>query len=64
MLLCKWEGLLRKRLMSAVQKSWTLMRPVSIFEILNEILILRPVLQSLLDRQVQCNRGGGIVDDA
>jgi hypothetical protein len=37
-----WEGLLRKRLMSAVQKSWTLMRPLSILENLNEIL--RPVL--------------------
>jgi hypothetical protein len=36
------KGLLRKRVMSAVQKSSTLMRPLSIFENLNEIL--RPVL--------------------
>jgi hypothetical protein len=37
-----WEGLLRKRLMSAVQKSSNLMRPLSIFDNLSEIL--RPVL--------------------
>jgi hypothetical protein len=42
LLLCKWEGLLRKRLMSTVPKSSILVMPLSIFEILNEIL--RPVL--------------------